>query len=173
MLPAPGVVGSREARSVLLRDAFVRESLAAFKSVTVALVGIGAVEPSKLLAASGNTFSNHELELLSIKGAVGDICLHFFNAAGQPVITPLDDRVISMDLDELRKIQRVIGVAGGKRKVSAIRGALAGKWVNVLVTDCTAAMDLLEDHPENNAVESRTLRTSAGGRASRQVTLED
>ncbi|MCC7175691.1 MAG: sugar-binding transcriptional regulator [Bryobacterales bacterium] len=143
LLPAPGVVGSPEAKRVLMKDQYVREALALFKSVTVALVGIGAVEPSKMLAASGNVFSNQELRQLTGKGAVGDICLRFFDAAGQPVITPLNDRVISMDLNELRRVPRVIGVAGGRRKLNAIRGALAGKLVKVLITDLATAQRLL------------------------------
>jgi DNA-binding transcriptional regulator LsrR (DeoR family) len=155
LLPAPGVVGSAEARRVLMKDQFVREALELFKSVTLALVGIGAVEPSKMLAASGNVFSREELKLLSGKGAVGDICLRFFDAAGQPVITPLNDRVISMELDQLRRVPRVVGVAGGKRKTAAIRGALAGKWINVLITDRAMAQRLLD----NNAAES--LRPSS------------
>lgn len=145
LLPAPGVVGSPEARQVLLNDRYVKESLTTFKSITVALVGIGAVEPSKMLAASGNVFSARELKLLSSKGAVGDICLRFFNAAGRPVITQLNDRVISIELEELRRVRRVIGVAGGVRKTAAIRGALAGKWVNVLITDTAMARRLLEN----------------------------
>jgi DNA-binding transcriptional regulator LsrR (DeoR family) len=147
LLPAPGVVGSAEAKRVLMRDQYVQEAMGLFKSVTVALVGIGAVEPSKMLAASGNVFSSQELKQLTGKGAVGDICLRFFDASGQQVITPLNDRVISMELNELRRVPRVIGVAGGKRKTAAIRGALNGKRINVLITDRAMAERLLEDHP--------------------------
>ncbi len=57
--------------------------------------------PSKLLAASGNVFSAQELKSLSERGAVGDICLRFFDAGGAPVITPLNDRVIAIELQDL------------------------------------------------------------------------
>ena len=113
----------------MLKDRYVQEATALFKSVTLALVGIGAVEPSKLLAASGNVFSPQELKSLSARGAVGDICLRFFDAAGEPVQTPLNDRVISMELSQLKQVRRVVGIAGGKRKTAAIRGALRG-WLD-------------------------------------------
>jgi len=145
LLPAPGVVGSAQAKRILMQDPFVQQALRQFKSVTLALVGIGAVEPSKMLAASGNVFSRDELKLLSSKGAVGDICLRFFDAAGRPVNTPLNERVISMELEQLKRVPRVIGVAGGKRKTAAIRGALEGKWINVLITDRAMAERLLVD----------------------------
>lgn len=161
LLPAPGVVGSPEAKRVLMRDQFVQEALARFKTVNVALVGIGAVEPSKMLAASGNVFSAQELKLLSSRGAVGDICLRFFDAEGRPVVTPLNDRVISMELSELRQVPRVIGVAGGRRKTAAIRGALAGKLINVLITDRAMAERLLEDREETTGAAVRRTNGQA------------
>jgi DNA-binding transcriptional regulator LsrR (DeoR family) len=149
LLPAPGVVGSREARDVLLEDRFVREAVGMFSSVTVALVGIGATEPSPGLASSGNVFAARELRRLVEQGAVGDICLRFFDSAGRQVITDLNDRVISMELDQLRDVPRVVGVAGGRRKVQAISGALAGSLVRVLITDLKCAERLLSETPKN------------------------
>jgi DNA-binding transcriptional regulator LsrR (DeoR family) len=143
LLPAPGVVGSSKARQVLMNDRFVREVFASFPSITLALVGIGATEPSRALASSGNVFSSQELKRLSARGAVGDICLRFFDYEGNPVVTDLNERVISIELEQLRKIKRVVAVAGGRRKVAAIRGALMGKLINVLITDLTTAGQLL------------------------------
>jgi len=143
LLPAPGVVGSRDARDVLMKDRFVREALDLFPKIALALVGIGATQPSRALASSGNVFSTQEIKLLVGKGAVGDICLRFFDAEGRAVVTELNDRVIGMDLDQLRAVRRVVGVAGGRRKTNAIRGALAGKLINVLITDLATAESLL------------------------------
>jgi DNA-binding transcriptional regulator LsrR (DeoR family) len=143
LLPAPGVVGSKSARDVLMKDRFVSEALSLFGKITLALVGIGATEPSRALASSGNVFSPEEIKVLAGKGAVGDICLRFFDASGKPVVTELNDRVISAGLDQLRAVRRVVGVAGGRRKTQAIRGALVGKLVNVLITDFASAERLL------------------------------
>jgi DNA-binding transcriptional regulator LsrR (DeoR family) len=38
-----------------------------------------------------------------------------------------------------------VGIAGGKRKFEAIRGALRGKLINVLITDRRTAERLLEN----------------------------
>ena len=144
LLPAPGAVGSAEARRVMLKDRYVLEAMAMFKSITVALVGIGAVTPSKMLAASGNVFSAKELKSLSDRGAVGDICLRFFDANGAPVVTPLNERVIAIELAELKRVDRVVGIAGGRRKFAAIRGALRGRRINVLITDQSTAERLVK-----------------------------
>lgn len=142
-LPAPGVVHSATNRRFFLRDKFVRETMDLFPSVTLALVGIGAVGPSKALSSSGVVFSEQELSKARERGAVGDLCLRFFDRNGRPVSTPLDKCVIGMQLEQLRKVNRCIGVAGGRGKVAAIRGALKGGLVNGLITDRATAERLV------------------------------
>ena len=44
---------------------------------------------------------------------------------GNPSNSELDKRVISMSLEQLRKVGRAICIASGSRKFAAIRGALA------------------------------------------------
>lgn len=144
-LPVPGIAASEEARKMLVEDVFTAECLAMFEKVTLALVGIGDVEPSKLLASSGNRFTPEELAMLRENGAVGDICMRFFNGEGAPVRLPLDRRVISMTLEELRNVPRSVGIAGGARKLAAIRGALRGGWINVLITDSVVAEQLVAE----------------------------
>jgi len=46
----------------------------------------------------------------------------------------LDERVISMQLEQLRRTERSVGIAGGPRKYQGILGALNGHWINVLIT---------------------------------------
>ncbi len=144
-LPAPGIVGSEAALQVILDDIYVKKTIAQFQEVTTALVGIGALEPSKLLAASGNIFSASELELLRKHGAVGDILLRFYDSNGKLIKTPLNHRVVSMELEQLKKVDRSIGVAGGKRKAASIKGALRGGWINILITDHFTASQLLRE----------------------------
>ena len=147
-LPAPGVVLSEDAKELMLKDQFVQEAMRYFDQVTMALVGIGDIQPSKLLASSGNVFSNEELETLRQYGAVGDICLRFFGAGGQPISAPVDRRVIGISLDQLQKVRRCVGIAGGARKYAAIRGALEGRWLNVLITDHLTATRLVTEKDE-------------------------
>jgi DNA-binding transcriptional regulator LsrR (DeoR family) len=146
-LPAPGVVGTRKASEVLLQDPYVRETVALFEKITLALVGVGALEPSALVASSGNTFSQEELETLQRNGAVGDICLRFYGADGREMKGTFDGRVIGIDLERLRRFPRSVALCGGKRKFAAILGALRGKWINTLVTDQYTAQRLIKAQP--------------------------
>lgn len=134
-LPVAGVLASEAARDILYADEVTQSAIKLFDKVTIALVGIGAIDPSPLLAQSGNIFAPEEYELLREANAVGDILERFFDENGELVKTGLENRVISMTLNQLSKVNRAIGVAGGGRKFDAILGALRGKWINILVTD--------------------------------------
>ena len=142
-LPAPGIVKNVETKKIYLEDPFVKEAFNIFDKINVALVGIGDVEPSLLLQSSGNIFSQKELKNLRHLGAEGDICLRFINQDGRLIKTPLNDLVIGISLEKLKNTTRAIGIAGGKRKVKAIKAALMGKWINVLITDNFTAKKLL------------------------------
>ena len=144
LLPAPGLVASKEAADVLTQDPHVRETMALFDRITVAVLGIGSIEPSPWLAGSGNTFSTQELRSLEDKGAVGNICLRFYNASGEEIGDAVDgNRVFGLKLERLKSIPMVVGVACGRGKRQAILGALRGRWIKVLVTDQITAESLV------------------------------
>jgi len=143
LLQSPAVVRTPEAQRVLARDPAVQEAADLFDKLDVALVGIGSMEPSRMLAVSGNVFSREERAELQRLGAVGDICFRAYNADGEPIKSPLMKRVIGIDLAKLRVCKRVVGVAGGAQKVQAILGALRGGLLDVLITDQRTAEALV------------------------------
>jgi DNA-binding transcriptional regulator LsrR (DeoR family) len=158
LLRAPGIVGSADAKRILSMDPAVKAAADYFDSVDLALVGIGSLEPSKLLANSGNTFLPEEREELRRQGAVGDICFRFFDKDGQLVKSLLMNRVIGIEPASLKRTRRVVGVAGGLRKTNAILAALRGQWINVLITDKRTAESLV--NIENLSVRGRSSSTS-------------
>jgi len=150
-LTAPGVAASPQAAAAYLTEPNVQETVTYFAKVTVALVGIGAVHPSRLLGESGNVFSEQELAALERLGAVGDICVRFFDKEGKDVANPLNDRVVGMTLEQLRSVPRTVGIAGGKAKLEAVRGALEGRLITTVITDRFTAERLLSGSKKRNS----------------------
>ena len=143
-LPAPGVAGSRQARNAFLHDPAVARVLEDARSAGLAFVGIGALRQDSILIREGSIVRWAELEALKKKGAAGDINLRFFDSEGRAIPSDLDDRVIGLTLEDFRIIPHVVGVAGGAAKLDAIRGALEGKLIHVLITDNVTVLKLLE-----------------------------
>ena len=168
-LPAPSSVGSAAARDVLLQDPFVARAVALWDRLDVAYVGIGGQEPSGLLASSGNIFSPEELRIVREAGGVGDIGLRYLCADGRPVDTPLDERVIGIGLEQLKRVPRSVAVAGGPRKTEAIRAALVGGWINCLITDTYTAERLMQMGPaqdKTNGLEEELVEEAMGAESS-------
>jgi DNA-binding transcriptional regulator LsrR (DeoR family) len=69
---------------------------------------------------------------------------HFIDASGRVVDHPVNQRVIAVGLDDLARIPRIAIASGGRRKVAALRAALAAVPVSVLITEEVAARGLLE-----------------------------
>lgn len=110
----------------------------------VAVVGIGNVKMGddvQMLFA--DYMDDNCLTRLIQQQAVGDICMRFFDLDGQLNESGLPG-VTSIELERLRRIPRRIGVAGGKDKADSIIGAARGKYINILVTDETAARSILD-----------------------------
>ena len=90
-----------------------------------------------------------ELEDLAGR-AVGDICGRFFNITGQPEPSRFDNRIVGIQLDDLRRGSFAVGVAGGWDKVAPLLAAIRGKFINVIITDeqtITSILALDETYP--------------------------
>ena len=143
LLPAQSLEGSVDSRDLLEADSDVRQVLEKFNDVTLALVGIGDMEPSQLLRYSGNYYDKGMLDRLAARGAVGDICLHYYDAAGHPVLQTSEDPAVGIKLEQLKHCPHVVALAGGRQKAAAIQGALQGGYLNVLITDYPTARLLI------------------------------
>ncbi len=143
LLPALSIERSVEEKQQLLNSIEVSSVVEKFEQVDLAIVGIGSTEPSSLLRNSGNYYHEEMTEVLNSRGAVGDICLHYYDAQGVAVLKDDEDPVISMQLEQVKKCSRVIALAGGLDKVSAIKGALRGDYIDVLITDRITAEMLI------------------------------
>jgi DNA-binding transcriptional regulator LsrR (DeoR family) len=145
LLPAPGIVGTAAARDVLRDDPHVQAAMHQLATLDVVFVGIGSLSSNPVLADGRSFPSDSHAELLAA-GAVGDIALHFFDARGTILRTSLDERMLGITAEQLRRAKRVVAVAGGADKIQAIDAALKADIVNVLITDHLTAQSLARRH---------------------------
>jgi DNA-binding transcriptional regulator LsrR (DeoR family) len=144
LLPVPGIVADQRTRRALLSDVHVQRAVQAFDHLDLAIVGVGAPTLDSVTMRDGSIISRAELDGLLARGAVGDIALRYFDADGRGVESEINDRIIGITLEQLKRGPRVVAVSGGPDKAPAIRAALRGGLVDVLVTDSVTAGRLLE-----------------------------
>ena len=142
LTPSPLVVSSRQVRDALLDEKSLQDVSTMTEYADMSVVGIGAAVEGATVLHNG-ILNEGELTVLKMQGAVGDVLNHFMDKDGNLIQTEIEDRVISTDLDKLRQLKNVVGVAGGKDKVAAIKAVLNGGYLNVLITDSDTAAELL------------------------------
>ncbi len=144
LLSSPGLVANATVRDTLLEDPQIATALKLAAQADIALVGIGILNPDSPILQN-DLLTENDLKRLKAKGAVGDIGFRFFNQNGEMIEDEINDRVVGLRLDQYKKIRRVIGVVGGEDKLEAVRAALRGRLIDVLVTDDRILTRLLED----------------------------
>ncbi len=165
LIHAPGIVKDDVVREALVKDPQVADTLALAQHADIGLVGIGVLEPNATLLSSGNTLTSAEVEDLKARGAVGDIALQFFDERGVRVDHPINRRIVGTDLERIKAIGRVIGVACGREKIRAIRAALLGGLIDVLVTEERTAETLLARPERKPYAESPAPGASGAAQA--------
>ena len=143
-LHAPGLLRSKAALDSLLAEPAVAEVLERAQAADIAMVGIGAVgSGSSKDIVDGLGLSSAEREAFFAAEPVGDACCRFFDAEGREIGGVVHDRVLAIELDRLRAIPTVIGVATGPEKVPGVLGAIRGGLIDGLVTDAGLALALV------------------------------
>ncbi|MGM9923664.1 MAG: sugar-binding transcriptional regulator [Bacillus sp. (in: firmicutes)] len=138
-LPLPAIVDHVVVKQAIEADRHVARLLNMGKQANIALFTVGTPRTDSLLFQLG--YFNEEEEAVISEHAVGDISSRFFDKDGNICDEALNARTIGIELDELKKKEQSILVAGGLKKVDGIWGALKAKYANVLITDsCTAKL---------------------------------
>jgi lsr operon transcriptional repressor len=143
VIPSPIVASTPSLAAALRAEPTIQQVLKQACSVEQALVGVGTPAPDSTIVQMGY-LTKADARRLREMGVVGDILGQFFDASGNVVDLPIHERRIGIELADLRRIPKVVAVAGGLHKAEAILGALHGKFADVLVTNELVAMRLLE-----------------------------
>lgn len=141
---APAFVDSPETRRRLIEDCGLDALYRLGRSLDVAVVGVGGLGgPDQSQAAT--MVSVGELGELAGLGAIADVLCNFLDADGRSVPHRLNDRVMSVPLDDLAKARHVVVASGGAGRAPAIRAAIRRIGCSTLVTDEGAALALLAE----------------------------
>ncbi|MCY9516757.1 sugar-binding transcriptional regulator [Paenibacillus apiarius] len=140
-LPLPVIFDSIALKQMVEKDRHIHRIIQLGKQANIAVFTVGTVKEDALLFQLGY-FSKEEQKLLQSIGA-GDISSRFFDEEGNICSEEINNRTVGIDLQDLCDKEKSILVAGGQRKIEAIRAALVGKYANILVTDQFTAQALL------------------------------
>jgi DNA-binding transcriptional regulator LsrR (DeoR family) len=136
---APLLVSHEENATAIKKDKYISTVLEMASNVDYALVGIGDTVDSQLL--NMKYISDEDLKNVTDSGAKGELMGSFFSIDGKKIKTGLEKRIVAV---EFPMKCPVIAVAGGIIKAEAIVSLLRSGILQGLVTDETAALEVLK-----------------------------
>lgn len=141
-LYAPAIADSIELKKQLVDSPDIRSIQEEARRVELAIVGIG--NPYESTMAEMGYLKEEDIRQLRDGEAVGDISSRFFDKTGEPIDNNLNNRVIGIELADLKNIPTVVGVVSGTKKLAAVWAGLQGNYFDKLIIDEYLAERLLE-----------------------------
>lgn len=142
-LYAPAIVESGKYREFLLQTQIVSDVLEAAKQIDLAVVGIGNPFVQSTMEVIGY-LGKEEIDSLKQAGVVGDINSCFILADGSIAKNTINERVIGINVEDLRSVSKVVAIAEGTHKIDSILATLRGGYIHTLITDEGTALELVK-----------------------------
>ena len=141
-LYAPSIVETVQLKEQIIRLPNIASVLEEGEKVDIALVGIGNPYSMSTMERFGY-LSEKVLNELRAMDVVADINSRFIDRQGQVVNHSINNKVIGIGLESLKKTNNVVGLAFGLHKIESIRAALKGGYIQMLVTDEATAYKII------------------------------
>lgn len=141
---SPAVFSEQKAMEYFLKEKSICYIFDDFQKLDTLIMGIGIPQRVESTLVRAGYITGENLEKFARDGMAGDIALHFFDEDGATEkFRAFNDRVAGMPLEMMKKVRNRIGIAGGENRAEAIRGAIKGGFINMLITNIDAAEKLL------------------------------
>lgn len=132
-VPSPAFADSGASLAFLLGSAPVAHVLDLARQASLTLVSLGVAGRDSLLLHAG-LVSPAVMDGMVRAGAVGEMLGHYFRADGSVIRRP-SLFPVGLSLDDLQAARRVVVVAGGREKATAMRAAIDGRFLKEIVVD--------------------------------------
>lgn len=139
---APMVLPDATTAKALRTQPDVARAIERYPAVTKAVIGVGAWQQG--LSTVVGALTEQERRQIYDLGVRGELSGVQIDGEGNPVSTPLTDRVIGIDAQQLHAVPDVIAVAYGTAKVGAVNAGIRGGFITSLVTHTGMASGLLQ-----------------------------
>jgi deoxyribonucleoside regulator len=143
LLTAPALVDSADTKRALIERCGLDTVLSRVEKMDMALLSVGAMSALSTSFRFG-LISDEQRNALVKAGAVGDMLFNFFDKNGDLVKHEINEHVMSMPIEKLRKVPKRVLISGGSSKTDALLGGMKLVNANVLITNEEAAQALLD-----------------------------
>ena len=143
-LYAPAFTDNEEEQQTIRNSRHVKEVLSVARMAQVAVVGVGSIGPVNSSFHQFTSLSQEELEeIIDVEAGAGEILARVINREGKLCAKKYANRVIGIELEDLRSIPLSIGIAALDNKAPAVAAALKGNYLNTIIMEDVTAKEVL------------------------------
>lgn len=142
---APALFSDIDVMKGFMKETTALEVTKYYPKLTTLVMGIGIPKNTKSTLVQNNYIEAQKLQNFVDAGAVGDISLKFFDDQGNTEpFKEFNERVSGLLTSQTRQIKNRVVIATETEKAKAVRGAIKGGFINILITDAECAEELLK-----------------------------
>lgn len=142
-LMVPVSVDSAEAAWMLKKDSHLKQVFDLIHQANIVVFGLGGMALDSTMVRYGG-FTESEFEKLKSDGYVGDIGGRFFREDGSPGDNGFNERIMGIELEEIKQKDYRIAVVALESKAEALYAALKNGYITSLFLDEKTARRLIE-----------------------------
>jgi len=143
VMNAPFMCETIQACEIMKSERHIQSIIKTSKEVDITLVGLGPV-PDETIDKNLIRYDCDVIRELQKYGVCGDISSNFYDIHGNICEADICKHFVRTDIGDIMQHKCVIGIAGGMHKVLPILGALNGGYLDVLISDRTTMLDMLD-----------------------------
>lgn len=142
---SPALFSNKKVKEDFLKEKTINFIYNDMQKLDTLIMGIGSTSSgtdSTLMQAG--YISDEEIKRFIENGVVGNVALQFFDKDGNTEkFQEFNERVAGMTKKMILKVRNRIGIGGGADRAEAIKGAIKGRFINMLITNNECAEKLL------------------------------
>ena len=143
LFQVPYIVNQPLLKELLLQESVISNHVSLYDKLDIACIGLGSSLPERSVSYLSGYITLKESKQLVDNGYGADICGTRLAADGSIPHTILDNRILSIEAETLRKVPLKIAAAVGSDKVCSLIAGARGKYIDVMIIDEVAALSML------------------------------
>jgi DNA-binding transcriptional regulator LsrR (DeoR family) len=151
LVNTPAIVDNPQTRSSIMADSNFEQVRKLWRRLAAVVLGVSGLGMDTSVYRGG-IFNRNDLAVMRSRGGVCATNFIILDSEGRPISTPFSERIVCLSVPEMKDLRNVVVVAAGDNKVEPLRALLKSRLANVLVTDVSCALALLESSPRRGSV---------------------
>jgi deoxyribonucleoside regulator len=152
LFPAPYIVKDRLLCSLLQEEPTIKKHIELFQKIDIAIFGIASSVSQNLCSFYNSFLSPEEWQMLLQYQCAGEVFSNRLTMDGEVIETFLTGRVLTISLEQLKRIPNVVVLGAGADKAISLIAAAKGGFFNTMIIDEVAALSIIHHFDNSKAI---------------------